>query len=63
MRLVGEGSRRLAVGSIDVLDSGGGGGVYGTFADDLTGFDAVAVRDARGRVLLHGTLSVYEPTP
>jgi hypothetical protein len=62
VHLVGDGARRLAVGRIRTLDSGGGGGVYRTFAEGLRGFSAVVIRDARGKVLLHGTLSVYEPT-
>ena len=62
VHLVGDSARRLAVGRIRTLDSGGGGGVYRTFAEGLRGFSAVVIRDARGEVLLHGTLSVYEPT-
>jgi hypothetical protein len=61
VRLVGDSGQR-AVGEIRTLDPGGGGGVFATFADDLTEVSAVTVRDARGRVLLNGTLSVYEPT-
>jgi hypothetical protein len=62
VRLVGDGSAPLLVGEIRTLNSAGGGAVYATFADDLTEISAVVVRDARGRVLLRGTLSVYEPT-
>jgi hypothetical protein len=62
VRLVGNGSRQLVVGQIRTLNSGGEGGAYRTFVEGLRGFSAVVIRDARGRVLLHGTLSVYEPT-
>jgi hypothetical protein len=62
VRLVGNGSRQLVVGQIRTLNSGGEGGVYRTFAEGLRGFSAVVIRDARGKVLLNGTLSVYEPT-
>jgi hypothetical protein len=62
VRLVGNGSRQLLVGQIRTLNSGGEGGVYRPFTESLTGFNAVVIRDARGKVLLRGTLSVYEPT-
>lgn len=62
VRLVGNGSRQLVVGQIRTLNSNGEGGVYRTFVEGLRGFSAVVIRDARGKVLLNGTLSVYEPT-
>jgi len=62
VRLVGNGSRQLVVGQIRTLNSGGEGGVYRPFTERLRGFNAVVIRDARGKVLLRGTLSVYEPT-
>jgi hypothetical protein len=62
VRLVGNGSRQLVVGQIRTLNSSGEGGVYRTFVEGLSGFSAVVIRDARGKVLLNGTLSVYEPT-
>ncbi len=62
VRLVGNGSRQLVVGQIRTLNSSGEGGVYRTFVEGLRGFNAVVIRDARGKVLLNGTLSVYEPT-
>ena len=52
---------RLAVGQIRTLDDGGGGGVYRTFRQDLSGVDAIVIHDAHGKVVLHGTLSVYAP--
>jgi Putative zinc-finger len=62
VRLVGNGARReLVVGRIRTLNSGGEGGVYRSFAEGLRRFSAVVIRDARGTVLLNGTLSVYEP--
>jgi hypothetical protein len=62
VQLVTDGSRRLVLGEIGTLDQAGGGGDFGTFSEDLTDVSAVVVRDARGRILLRGTLSVYEPT-
>lgn len=62
VRLVGNGLRQLVVGQIRTLNSSGEGGVYRTFVEGLRGFNAVVIRDARGKVLLNGTLSVYEPT-
>lgn len=62
VRLVGNGSRQLVVGKIRTLNSGGDGGVYRPFTEHLRGFSAIVIRDARGNVLLRGTLSVYEPT-
>lgn len=62
VRLVGNGARELFVGHIRALNSGGEGGAYRTFTEELRGFSAVVIRDARGKVLLNGTLSVYEPT-
>ncbi len=62
VQLVTDGSRRLLLGEIGTLDQAGGGGDFGTFSEDLTDVSAVVVRDARGRILLRGTLSVYEPT-
>ncbi|MGH2680088.1 MAG: zf-HC2 domain-containing protein [Actinomycetota bacterium] len=61
VRLVTDGERRLVLGEIRTLNSGGGGGVYRNFAEDLTEVSAVVIRDARGKVLLNGTLSVYDP--
>jgi Putative zinc-finger len=52
---------RLAIGQIRTLDDGGGGGVYRTFRQDLTDVDAIVIHDARGKAVLHGTLSVYAP--
>nr|MBA3738400.1 hypothetical protein [Actinomycetota bacterium] len=63
VRLVGNGARReLVVGQIRTLNSGGEGGVYRSFSEGLRSFGAVVIRDARGTVLLNGTLSVYEST-
>ena len=53
----------VLVGRVRALDTGGGGGVSKWFLESLRPFDAVVIRDARGAVVLHGTLTVYEPTP
>jgi hypothetical protein len=52
----------MMVGEVGTLDPAGGGGVSEWYLKSLRPYDAVVVRDARGRVLLNGTLSVYEPT-
>jgi Putative zinc-finger len=62
VRLVGDDPARRLVGEIRTLDEAGGGGVFATFGQNLTDVSAVVIRDARGRILLRGTLSVYEPT-
>jgi hypothetical protein len=62
VRLVSEDSTNFLVGEIRTLDQAGGGGVFATFSEDLTHVGAVVVKDARGRIVLRGTLSVYEPT-
>jgi hypothetical protein len=61
VRLVSEDSTSFLVGEIRTLDQAGGGGVFATFSEDLTHVSAVVVKDARGRIMLRGTLSVYEP--
>jgi hypothetical protein len=58
--LVADGSQRLVVGQIRTLDTGGGGGVYRTFTDDLEDVSAVIIRDATGKVVLNGTLGVLD---
>jgi hypothetical protein len=62
VRLVSEDSTTFLVGEIRTLDQAGASGVFATFSEDLKDVSAVVVRDARGRVLLRGTLSVYEST-
>jgi anti-sigma factor RsiW len=62
VQLVTDGFRQLVLGEIGALDQAGGGGDFATFSEDLTDVSTVVVRDARGRVLLRGALSVYEPT-
>jgi hypothetical protein len=52
----------VLVGRLGTLDPAGGGGVSKWFLQSLGSYDAIVVRDARGKVLLNGTLSVYEPT-
>jgi hypothetical protein len=63
VRLVSDRAGELIVGHIPALDSGGGGAVRKWFVGDLNDYAAVAVRDAHGKVLLNGGLSVQEPTP
>lgn len=61
--LVGEGVPDELVGRVRDLDTGGGGGVTRWFLGrSLRPYGAVVIRDARGKVLLHGTLTVFEPT-
>ena len=62
VRLVSDRAGELIVGHIRALDSGGSGAVRKWFVGDLNAYDAVIVRDAHGRVLLNGALSVQEPT-
>jgi hypothetical protein len=62
VRLMSDDSTQMLVGEIRTLDQSGGGGVFATFKEDLKNVSAVVIRDARGRILLRGTLSVYEPT-
>jgi hypothetical protein len=62
VRLMSEDSTNFLVGEIRTLDQAGGGGVFATFGEELTHVSAVVVKDARGRIVLRGTLSVYEPT-
>ncbi len=62
VRLVSQDAAPRLVGEIRTVDQSGGGGVFATFEDDLTDVDAVVIRDARGRIVLRGSLSVYEPT-
>jgi hypothetical protein len=61
--LQGDGVPDELVGRIRSLDTGGGGGVTRWFDDSLRPFGSVAIRDANGKTLLHGALTVYEPTP
>jgi hypothetical protein len=53
----------VLVGRIHALNIDGGGGVRHWYLESLRPFDAVVVRDASGKVLLNGALTVYEPTP
>ncbi|HZB01208.1 MAG TPA: zf-HC2 domain-containing protein [Actinomycetota bacterium] len=52
----------MMVGEVGTLDPAGGGGLSEWYLKSLRPYDAIVVRDARGHVLLNGTLSVYEPT-
>jgi putative zinc finger protein len=62
VRLLSDRAGELVVGHIRALDSDGGGAVRKWFVGDLSDYAAVAVRDAHGKVLLNGGLSVQEPT-
>jgi putative zinc finger protein len=61
VRLLSDRAGELVVGHIQALDSGGSGAVRKWFVGDLTAYSAVVVRDADGKVLLNGGLSVQEP--
>jgi hypothetical protein len=63
VRLVGNRANAFVVGRIRELDSGDGGVVWGRFVESLTAFEAVEVRDARGKVLLHGSLGARGEIP
>lgn len=63
VRLVGGRGNGLVVDRIRELDQGGAGIVWGRFVESLAAFDAVEVRDARGRVLLLGTLDKRAGVP
>ena len=52
--LVTPSGRRLFVGTIDGLDSGGGGSVFQESERDLLLYHYVQVRDAKGRLALSG---------
>jgi hypothetical protein len=52
----------MLVGRVGTLDPAGGGGVSEWYLQSLRPYHAIVVRDARGKVLLNGTLTVYEPT-
>jgi hypothetical protein len=53
--------RTLSVARIRRLDSGGGATVARVVSRDLAGFGGVVVRDARGRIVLQGTLGAEAP--
>lgn len=53
--------RSMTVARIGHLDSGGGATVARVVSRDLTGFGGVVVRDARGRIVLLGTLGAEAP--
>jgi hypothetical protein len=58
--------RKVIVGSISKLDSGGGATVAAQLDADLSFFDHVVVRDSKGTVLLRGGLTartLQSPTP
>lgn len=61
--LEGDGAPAERIGRVEVLDTDGGGGVTRWFVQSLRSFDSVVIRDANGKTLLHGGLTVYEPTP
>lgn len=58
--------RKITVGSISKLDSGGGATVATQLDSDLSYFDQVVIRDAKGIALLRGGLAAHpfqSPTP
>ena len=58
VRLVSDHAGELVAGTIQTLDSGGGGGLYRFFVEDLRAFDSIEVRGVHGKVLLRGSLGV-----
>jgi hypothetical protein len=63
VRLVSSDAGQLVAGTIKALDTGGGGGLYRFFVEDLQAFDGIVVRGAHGKILLHGSLGVHQPAP
>ena len=65
--LIGEGGRRLRVGRIKALDSGGGAILSAQFEVDLSRYAGVEVLDTDGNVVLHGSVSrrpsITTPSP
>lgn len=58
VRLGSDRSGELVAGTIQSLDTGGGGGLYRVFVEDLRAFDTIEVRGVHGKVLLRGSLGV-----
>jgi hypothetical protein len=61
VRLVTDGGGASMIGPVSSLDPSGGVTLSRWFVQDLRDFDVIEVRDARGRVLLRGLLSVQAP--
>ncbi|MEO8423964.1 MAG: zf-HC2 domain-containing protein [Actinomycetota bacterium] len=65
--LTGEGGRRLRVGRIKALDTGGGAILSTQFEVDLSRYVGVEVRDKDGNLVLHGSVSprpsITTPSP
>jgi anti-sigma factor RsiW len=61
VRLLSDRAGDLVVGHIRALDTGGGAAVSKWFVGNLNAYSTVVVRDARGNVLLNGSLGVQEP--
>jgi predicted anti-sigma-YlaC factor YlaD len=65
--LTGEGGRKLRVGRIKTLDSGGGAILSAQFEVDLSRYPGVEVLDTDGNVVLHGSVSrrpsITTPSP
>ncbi|HEX5937443.1 MAG TPA: zf-HC2 domain-containing protein [Actinomycetota bacterium] len=62
VRLVTDGAGASTIGQVSSLDPTGSVTLSRWFVESLRDFDAIEVRDARGRVLLRGALSVQAPT-
>jgi predicted anti-sigma-YlaC factor YlaD len=67
VKLYGEGVKTLTVGEISKLDTTGGDTISKQFPIDLSRYYEIAIRDARGRLVLRGPVttkaSVSSPTP
>jgi anti-sigma factor RsiW len=62
VQLVTDGGGAATIGQVSSLDPTGSVTLNRWSAGSLRDFDAIEVRDARGRVLLRGALSVQAPT-
>jgi hypothetical protein len=61
--LISDRGRRLAIGRIAALDSGGNAILERQFNIDLSPFTGIEVRDKNGTVVLRGSVHLRSPSP